>query len=88
MNLSVNTCPDTLLRAATARIERTDAEQLLMHALGHDRAWLIMHATDVLAEADGTGHAANFAPVVLPHGAVRGEIVTIVPTRIGEGLLA
>ena len=43
---------------------------------------------DVLAEADGTGHACNFARVLLPAGAERGAIVTITPTRIEEGLLA
>ncbi|HWU02277.1 MAG TPA: MiaB/RimO family radical SAM methylthiotransferase [Novosphingobium sp.] len=42
----------------------------------------------VLAEADGTGHAENFARIALPHGTARGSIVTIIPTCITEGLLA
>jgi len=42
----------------------------------------------VLAERDGTGHAPNFARVRLAPGTPPGEIVTIVPTRIEEGLLA
>lgn len=42
----------------------------------------------VLAERDGTGHAPNFARVALPPGTAAGEIVTITPTRIDEGLLA
>ena len=42
----------------------------------------------VLAEADGTGHAKTFARVRVPADVKRGEIVTITPTRIEEGLLA
>ncbi len=49
---------------------------------------LLGHPLYVLAEADGTGHAGNFARVRLPLGTARGEIVTITPTRIEEGLLA
>ncbi|KAF1691018.1 peptide chain release factor N(5)-glutamine methyltransferase [Pseudoxanthomonas koreensis] len=37
---------DALLREACARIGRTDAEPLLAHVLGRDRAWLFAHATD------------------------------------------
>ena len=54
-------------------------------------AWLgglVGTALDVLAERDGTGHAANFARVRLAPETVPGEIVTIVPTCIEEGLLA
>lgn len=45
--------PRELLAAATVRLgERHEAEWLLMHALGVDRAWLFAHATDALdAEA-------------------------------------
>ncbi|MCL1558806.1 peptide chain release factor N(5)-glutamine methyltransferase [Xanthomonas nasturtii] len=39
---------DQLLRRATERIERCDAEPLLLHALGRDRAWLFMHGRDPL----------------------------------------
>jgi len=42
----------------------------------------------VLAERDGTGHAPNFARVRLAPGTPAGEIVTVSPTRIEEGLLA
>ena len=42
----------------------------------------------VLAERDGTGHAENFARVRLPAGTQPGQLVTLVPTRIDEGLLA
>lgn len=42
----------------------------------------------VLAESDGTGHAANFARIGLPGDTARGTILNIAPTRIEEGLLA
>lgn len=41
----------------------------------------------VLAERDGTGHAANFARVRLPPGTRPGTIVTVTPIQIVEGLL-
>ena len=41
----------------------------------------------VLAEADGTGHAENFARFALPAGTRRGEMLTLVPTSLAEGLL-
>ena len=42
---------DALLRESSARIGREDAEPLLIHALGVDRAWLFAHATDPVAAA-------------------------------------
>ena len=41
----------------------------------------------VLAERDGTGHAENFARFSVPHDTPAGEIVTLTPTKITEGLL-
>jgi threonylcarbamoyladenosine tRNA methylthiotransferase MtaB len=41
----------------------------------------------VLAERDGTGHAGNFARVVVPEAASRGAIITVTPTVVEEGLL-
>ncbi|MEE7565166.1 hypothetical protein HH297_00520, partial [Xanthomonas sp. Kuri4-3] len=38
--------PDLLLRAALERVDRADAEALLLHALGRDRAWLFAHGRD------------------------------------------
>jgi release factor glutamine methyltransferase len=49
MNASAPDRPDTLLREASARIGREDAEPLLIHVLGRDRAWLFAHATDPVA---------------------------------------
>jgi threonylcarbamoyladenosine tRNA methylthiotransferase MtaB len=41
----------------------------------------------VLAESDGTGHAANFARIAVPQGTRRGTIVTVTPTKLEKGLL-
>ena len=41
----------------------------------------------VLAEGDGTGHAENFARVALPADAQRGELLTLTPTTLAEGVL-
>ncbi|MDE8652050.1 MiaB/RimO family radical SAM methylthiotransferase [Novosphingobium album (ex Liu et al. 2023)] len=41
----------------------------------------------VLAENDGTGHAANFAPVRLPPGTGAGTLLRITPRAIVEGML-
>jgi release factor glutamine methyltransferase len=42
---------DALLREAAAAIGRDDAQALLIHALGRDRAWLFAHAGDTLDAA-------------------------------------
>ncbi len=55
------------------------------------RDWLeslIGQPLNVLAETDGTGHAENFAPVILPEGTQPGSIARITPTRVVEGRLA
>lgn len=41
----------------------------------------------VLAEADGTGHAENFARIALPAGTPRGALVIVTPAAFSEGLL-
>ena len=41
----------------------------------------------VVAEADGTGHAENFARVVVPAGTPRGAVVSVTPSRIDAGVL-
>lgn len=63
------------LRDAVTEVRSRWLESLLGKPLG------------VLAERDGTGHAPNFARVRLPPGIVAGAIVTVVPTRIDQGLL-
>lgn len=49
---------------------------------------LIGQPQTVLAERDGTGHAENFARIALPAGSTPGQMLTITPTRITEGLLS
>jgi threonylcarbamoyladenosine tRNA methylthiotransferase MtaB len=50
-------------------------------------AGLVGKPLSVLAEADGTGHAENFARVALPEGTPRGAILTITPSGLEGGLL-
>ena len=48
---------------------------------------LVASPAQVLAERDGTGHAPNFACYRVPVGTPAGNIVTVTPTRIVEGML-
>jgi len=48
---------------------------------------LVGKTLSVVAEADGTGHAENFARVALPEGTARGTILAVTPSRLQEGLL-
>ncbi|HEX5644895.1 MAG TPA: MiaB/RimO family radical SAM methylthiotransferase [Erythrobacter sp.] len=72
-----------------ATIRRRAAE--LRAELARVRAvWLQAHVGQqlpVLAEADGTGHAPDFARVAVPSGTPAGRIVMVRPSRIMEGLL-
>ena len=49
---------------------------------------LVGQELQVLAEADGTGHAQNFASVILPEGSTRGTILSITPREVVKGLLS
>jgi threonylcarbamoyladenosine tRNA methylthiotransferase MtaB len=73
----------------TATIKRRAGE--LRAAVARRRAtWLetlVGTPQTVLAEADGTGHAENFARVALPDGTPRGALVIITPASLDEGLL-
>ena len=73
-----------------ARIRRRAAE--LRETAAQVRSdWLrslVGRPLAVLAEADGTGHAENFARVMVPAGTPRGAIVTVTPARLEEGLLS
>jgi len=67
------------------------AAQLRTEGARIHREWLsrqLGSPQEVLAERDGTGHAQNFARVRLAPGTAAGNIVTITPTTIAEGLLA
>jgi threonylcarbamoyladenosine tRNA methylthiotransferase MtaB len=63
------------LRATVAQVREAWLESLIGHPLA------------VLAEADGTGHAENFARVALPAGTPRGALVAVTPTALSGGLL-
>jgi threonylcarbamoyladenosine tRNA methylthiotransferase MtaB len=67
-------------RAAELRADVSDAREAWLQGLvGHELA--------VLAEADGTGHAANFARVAVPPGTSPGTVVAVTPQRLSQGLL-
>jgi threonylcarbamoyladenosine tRNA methylthiotransferase MtaB len=69
---------------------RARAAQLRAAVAAQRAAWLqtlVAKPRVVLAERDGTGHSAEFAPYRLPAGTVAGSLVTITPTGIIEGLL-
>ncbi len=68
---------DQLLREASAAVDRADAELLLAHAAGRDRAWLFAHATDELDAAQ----AEAFAGLVARR--VAGEPVAYLTGRRG-----
>ncbi|HEY9255259.1 MAG TPA: peptide chain release factor N(5)-glutamine methyltransferase [Stenotrophomonas sp.] len=69
--------PEELLRQAIARIDRGDAEALLLHALGRDRAWLFAHARDPVDDEA----AATFVGLVERRAA--GEPVAYLTGRRG-----
>jgi threonylcarbamoyladenosine tRNA methylthiotransferase MtaB len=69
---------------------RERAAQLRAEVAIQRQAWLqtlVGQPRSVLAERDGTGHSAEFAPYRLPPGTVAGSLVTVTPTAITEGLL-
>ena len=68
-------------RAAELRAAAATQRQLWLQGL-------IGTPLTVLAERDGTGHAENFARVRLPEGTAAGSLITVIPTRIIEGMLA
>ena len=66
------------------------AAELRADAADSRTAWLtslVGSELSVLVEADGTGHAGNFARVALPAGTRRGAIVTVTPRSLHQGLL-
>lgn len=71
-----------LVKERAAEVRHAVAEQRHCWLQGH-----IGRPLSVLAERDGTGHAENFAPVTLPAGVAAGEIVTITPRTLMDGML-
>ncbi len=78
--------PQTPLPVIRARAAELRAAVANAHARWHQG--LVGTPLAVLAERDGTGHAENFARVLLPAGAMPGTLLTITPTRVDKGLLA
>lgn len=71
-------------------IIRQRAAQLRAAVSQQRAAWLekqVGKGHRVLAEADGTGYAENFARVAVPEGTSAGTIMSITPTKIARGLL-
>jgi len=69
---------------------RRRAGELRATVVAEREQWLAGHLgrpLEVLAERGGKGHAPDFAPVALPHGATPGSILTVVPSRIEQGIL-
>ena len=83
--------PAARMPQVPAPLIKTRAAELRAAVAVERSAWLAAQLgkpQEVLAERDGTGHAPNFARVLLAPGTQAGAIVTVTPTRIVEGLLA
>ncbi len=78
--------PQTPLPAIRARAAELRSAVAAEHARWQQA--LVGTPLAVLAERDGTGHATNFARVMLPQATPAGSLLTVVPTEIREGLLA
>jgi len=74
--------PPPLVRERAAEVRAAVAETRAIWLQG-----LIGAPREVLAERDGTGHSPEFAAYRLPQGTAPGQLVTLTPTRITEGLL-
>lgn len=72
-------------------VVKTRAAELREAVAAERNRWLaglVGQNLEVLAERDGTGHAANFARVRLPSGTAPGSLMVVTPTRVVDGLLA
>lgn len=67
-------------RAAELRAAVSEAREAWLHSL-------VGKELSVLAERDGTGYAPNFARVAVQEGIAAGQIATISPGRVDEGML-
>ncbi len=74
--------PPPVVRARAAEVRAAVAAERARWLEG-----LIGAPREVLAERDGTGHSGDFAAYRLPPGTQPGQLVTLTPTRISEGLL-
>ena len=82
--------PAALMPQHSKALVRDRARQLRETVSQTREAWLgslIGTPLTVLAESDGTGYAENFARVEVPEGTRPGQIVSVTPTALEEGLL-
>lgn len=72
-----------------ATVKRRAADLRAATRLARDEwlASLVDKPHTVLAERDGTGYTPHFARVALPEGTPAGSLVTMTPTKHGNGLL-
>jgi len=83
--------PAALMPQVDRATSKARAAELRMEIARVRGAWLqsrVGKALRVLAESDGTGYAENFARVAVPEGTMRSTILTIIPDRVEQGLLA
>jgi threonylcarbamoyladenosine tRNA methylthiotransferase MtaB len=73
---------------ATIKVRAAELRAAVAEVRASWLASLVGTQLAVLAERDGTGHAPSFARVQLAPLLPAGQIVTVTPTRIVEGLLA
>ena len=69
---------------------RERAAELRAAVADRRAAWLrtlLGQPRSVLAERDGTGHSAEFAPYRCPLGTPPGQLVTLTATQMTQGLL-
>jgi threonylcarbamoyladenosine tRNA methylthiotransferase MtaB len=74
--------------SATVRRRAAELREAVARERGRWLASLVGAPQRVLAERDGTGHAENFARVLLPAGTPPGAMIDITPTQVIEGMLA
>lgn len=74
--------PPAVIRERAAELRAAVARRRSRWLAGH-LGW----ALPVLVERDGTGYAPTYARVAAPQGARAGQVMTIVPTAVQEGIL-
>jgi threonylcarbamoyladenosine tRNA methylthiotransferase MtaB len=74
--------------SAASRRRAAELREAVAQVRGEWLQSLLSQPLEVLAERDGTGHAPNFARVRLPEDTQAGQMITIAPTHVVEGILA
>jgi threonylcarbamoyladenosine tRNA methylthiotransferase MtaB len=75
------------LDKATIRARAAEMREDVAKVRSEWLAGLVGQPLSVLAEADGTGHAGNFARVALPRDATPGTLLSVTPHQVRGGLL-